>query len=170
MTDFRFVGNGYVNAQVSDSEASGLFRNLAALRRDSFTDFSVIMEGHLPIEIIRIANRLSDADFVDWMRVNADGPLSGLVRDILNYLNGKVGHFTIKTSINIHEERLRPGTRLHDATYTPGTRSESSMDGNLRNGDRLFNFDLFRLMAGIGPVDVGRIFLLLGGASYYAEQ
>lgn len=170
MTDFRYAGNGYIGAQVSDSEASTLFRNLAALRRDSFNDFSVLMEGHLPIEAIRTAQVLTGGDFVDWMRVNADSPLQGLVRDILNYLNGKVGHFTIKTSIKIHEERLRPGIHYHEATYTPGARSESTLDGTLRNGARLFNFDLFRLMAGIGPVDVCRIFLLLGGATYYAEQ
>lgn len=170
MTTFRMGPNGYYNDQVSDTEAPTLFRNLGALRRDAYQDFSVVMEGHAPIEIIRLARRLTGDNFAQWMRANADGPLGSLVRDILNYLNGKIGHLSINTAISIQEERLKTTTHYHDAVYVPTSRDGSTLDPLLKQGLKLYDFDLYRLLSGIGPINLGRIMLLLGGETYYAGQ
>lgn len=170
MTSFRMGTNGFFDDQVSDAEATGLFRNLVALRRDAYVDFNVLLKGYTAIEIIRIVRRLTGDNFADWMRVNADGPLSGLVRDLLNYLNGKIGHMSVRTSITMHEERLRNTNHHHDAVYTTTNTGGSSIDKLLRDGCYLYHFDLYRLLAGLGPLDVGRVFLLLGGGTYYVEQ
>ena len=170
MTAFRMGPNGYFNDQVSDAETPTVFRNLAALRRDSMQDFTVVMEGHMPIEVIRLARRLTGDNFAQWMRVNADGPLRELVRTILNFLNGKLGHLSVNTAISMHEERMKNMSHFHDAVYVPTNRDGSSLDVLLRQGLKLFDFDLYRLLEGIGPVQVGRIFLLLGGETYYVQQ
>lgn len=160
--------NGFFNDQVSDAEMVTICKNLQMLRRDSLVDYTTVLQGHVAIEIIRLVRRLTGDDFAQWMRVNADGPLAGLVRDTLNYINGKIGHLSMKTSVTMHEERLRNVNREHLATYTPLGREGSSLDPMLKNGLSLFNFDLYRLLSGIGPVEVGRMFLLLGGDTYYA--
>jgi hypothetical protein len=160
--------NGFFFDQVNDAEMATIFKNLAALRRDSLVDFNMVLKGHVPVEIIRLVRRLTGDTFSQWLRANADGPLAGLVRDILNYLNGKIGHLSINTSISIHEERMKNLSHYHDAVYTPTGREGSSLDPLLKNGLKLFDFDLYRLLAGIGPIAVGRIFLLHGGESYYA--
>ena len=170
MTSFRMGTNGFFNDQVTDAEATGLFRNFVALRRDSYVDFNVMLKGHVPIEIIRAVRRLTGDDFADWMRVNAEGPLASLVRDILNYLNGKIGHMSLRTSITMHEERLRNFNHHHDAVYVTTSHGGSSIDPLIKQGLQLYHFDLYRLMAGIGTLDVSRIFLLLGGGTYYVEQ
>lgn len=79
MASFRMGTNGFYNDQVTDAEAAGLFRNLMALRRDAYVDFNVLLKGYTAIEIIRVVRRLTSDNFADWMRVNADGPLSGLI-------------------------------------------------------------------------------------------
>lgn len=170
MTTFRMGVNGYYNDQVTDTEAPTIFRNLVALRRDAAQDFSVVMEGHAPVEIIRLARRLTGDSFAQWVRANADGPLGTLMRDILNFLNGKIGHLTVNTAITIQEERLKNASHFHDAVYVPTSRDGSTLDPLLRQGLKLYDFDLYRLISGIGPVNLGRIFLLLGGENYYAGQ
>jgi hypothetical protein len=168
MAKFKLGVNGYVTDQSSEAELTAIFRNLALLRRDSCVDFSVVADGRMAIETLRCARRLTGNNFREWMRVNADGPLKVLIRDLLNYINGKVGHLTMNSSITMHEEMLRNNAhRQNEALYVPSDREGSAIDIHLKNGRNLFDFDLYRLMSGMGAVNVARIFLLLGGASYY---
>lgn len=168
MTAYRLGPNGFFNDEVSDAEMATIFKNLAALRRDSLVDFTLILKGYVPVEIIRLVRRLTGDTFSQWMRANADGPLASLVRDILNYLNGKVGHLTINTAISIHEERMKTTPHRHDAVYVPtNAAGGSALDPLLKSGLELYDFDLYRLIAGMGPIAVARIFLLHGGESYY---
>lgn len=170
MATFKLGVNGYVNSQISEAELGAILKNLQLLRRDSYVNFAVVADGRLAIEAIRCARRLTGDSFREWMRVNADGPLRSLVRDILNYVNGKVGHLTMNSSITMHEEILRNNAhRQVEALYVPTDREGSAIDTHLKNGRSLYDFDLYRLMAGLGPINVVRIFLLLGGAVYYGQ-
>lgn len=169
MAKYKLGVNGYVSDQTNEAELSATFKNLALLRRDAYVDFSVLVEGRLAIETIRCARRLTGDNFREWMRVNADGPLRALIRDMLNYVNGKVGHLTMNNSITMHEEILR-GPRQTEALYVPSSREGSALDLQLKNGHALYDFDLYRLISGIGAINVARIFLLLGGASFYGQQ
>jgi len=168
MTEFALVSNGFVASGIPDAELTGIFKNLKALKKDSYVDFTVVLKGHMAVEVIRCVRRLTGDSFRDWMKANSDGPIGPLVRDLLNYLNGKVGYHTVHSSIAIQESRLTQVDHFHSAVYTPTTRQESSLEPLLKQGMSLHDYDFYRLMAGIGAVDIARIFLLLGGESYYA--
>lgn len=169
MPEYRLVGNGYVAANLGDQDLPSILRNLKALRNDAYVDFSLVEKGHVAVETIREVKRLTGNSFRDWLAANyggGNGPISGLVRDIVHYLNNRIGHAQLITSISVQENRLKQLLRSRNGVYTPTTRTING-DDFLQKGDEVFDYDLYRLMAGIAPANVGRIFLLLGGESYY---
>lgn len=169
MLKYRAVSRGFINADLNETEVSNAFKNLNLLRKDAYNDFELVVGGHVSIETMRISNLLTSGSFRQFMEANYDsgkGPLSGLIKDIAHYLNGKVGHRAITTSINIEEQKIRSQTRIRSATYSPSKTSGSSLP-LLEDGYIIHDFDLYRLMAGISPANVGRFFQLFGGETFY---
>lgn len=169
MPEFRLVSNGYANAAIGDGEMGAIFKNLLCLKTDSFVDFELLAKGHVAIETIREVNRLTGGSFKEFLEVNFDsgkGPISALVRDIVHYLNGRCGHQTVMTSISIQENKLKNFNRSRYGTYSPTIRT-GTPEPFLASGDMVYDYDLYRLMSGIGAGHVGRILLLLGGDAYY---
>jgi len=169
MSEFRLTSNGYVDSALTDADLAAIFRNLKALNVASFSNFELLEKSHLAIEVIREIKRLlgGHGNFREWLGVNFSGgagPLQDLVRDIGHYLNGRIGHTQLITSISVHENRLKMARTA--PVLTPGIRSGGS-EPFLKKGDEIYDYDLYRLMAGISPNNVGRIFLLLGGETYY---
>ena len=172
MPEYRITPNGYAHAALGDSDLGVIFKNLQCLRNDAYVDFDLIMKGAVTIETLREANFLTGRSFAQFLEVNFDsgkGPLASLVRDIVHYLNGRCGHQTIITSLNIEENKLRSLTKARHGTYTPAIRSGGG-EAFLKDQDRVYDNDLYRLMAGVGAGVVGRILLLLGGDSYYGSN
>lgn len=172
MPEFRRGNNGYVSAQLSDGELATMFKNLKHLRQDAYQDFELIMKGDVTIETLREVTALCGTSFAGWMEVNFDngkGPLSDLVRDIVHYLNGRCGHRQMITSLSIQENKLQDAASTRYGTYTPTVRTGGHA-AFLQEGDKVYDNDLYRLMAGVGAGVVGRIFLLLGGENYYGAN
>lgn len=170
MPEYRLISNGYVDASLSDQELASLFKNLGYLRKDSYNDFELVIRGHVAQETLRDVNRLIGGSFEQWLRANYSngaGPIASVVKDIIHYLNGKQSFSTVVSAIRILELTMSSTSRSRQATYTPVRRSGNG-EPLLRDGYELCDYDLFRLMAGIGPANVGRLFLLLGGDAYYA--
>jgi len=169
MPDYRLVSNGYVAADLDEGEMVGIFRNLKLLKTDCNVDFGLVMKTHLAVEVLRDVNRLTGKSFQNWLAVNFEGGrghIADVVRDVLHYLNGRIGHAQLQTSISVHENKLHSVARMKAGSYSPSAR----VAGNevfLRQGEAVYDYDLYRLMAGIGPLAVGRLFLLVGGESYY---
>lgn len=170
MPDYRLIKNGCVDASLSDQDLAALFRNLRLLRTDSYNDFEIVVKGYVAVETLREVKRLTGNNFPQFLEANYDsgrGALAGLVRDILHYLNGKQGQNSVLTSLRMHEHMLEAAGRSRAAAYTPTVRPGSGVS-MLNKGYVVEDYDLYRLTAGIGPAAVGRIFLLLGGETYYA--
>ena len=169
MPDYRLIDNGYVDSQIPDTELAAVFKRLKALIRDGMIDHELLMKGVLAIDALSLANRLTGRSFRGFVEVNYDegrGPLAGLMRDVVNYLNGKTGHQVLLTSITIHHGKLRPTDYAMEGVY-PHHRKTATSEPLLKDGAVLLDYDLYRLMAGIGAVGVARLFLLVGGADYY---
>jgi hypothetical protein len=169
MSDYRLVKNGYVPADISDSELAGLFRNLKALKTDAYADFVLVIKGHVAVETLQAVKRLVGHSFHDFLEVNfggGRGPLAGLARDVVHFLNNRVGYLSVLTSIQEQENRLTALTRRRSAVYTPSI-SAGRNEVFLKDGDTVLDYDLYRLMAALGPATTGRLMLLLGGAEYY---
>lgn len=170
MPEYRLVANGYAVSTLTDAELQSIFRNLKALRTDAFVDFELVMKGHVAEEVIREAKQLTGNAFRDWLQVNfagGTGHFADLIRDIVHYLNGRIGHAQLLTSISIQENKLKSSSRLRGGVYTPTVRAGGGELLLKEKSDAVYDFDLYRLMAGIAPAGVGRIFLLLGGETYY---
>lgn len=170
MPNFRQAPNGYVSDELSDAELTGAFRNLNLLRKDAANDFSLLIDGSMAIEALHEAGRLIGPSFRRFMEANYDsgrGRLAGLVKDIAHYLNGRIGHHSLLTSIRVEELKLQNNAnRVRTATYSP-THVASSALPLLEDGYVVHDKDLYRLAAGISPANVVRIVMLLGGDSYY---
>lgn len=170
MPEYRLISNGYVDASLSDQDLVSLFKNLGYLRKDSYNDFELVIKGHVAQETLRDVNRLIGGSFEQWMRANYSngaGPIAGVVKDIIHYLNGKQNFSTVVSAIRILELTVPTSNKSRQASYTPVRRSGSG-EPLLSNGYELCDYDLYRLAAGIGPANLGRLFLLLGGDAYYA--
>lgn len=170
MPEYRLISNGYVDAGLSDQELTALFKNLRYLRKDSYNDFELVIKGHVAEETLRDARRLVGSSFEEWLKLNFDGgrgPLASVARDIVHYLNGKQHFSTVVSSIRIAEQIMVSAAKSRQATYTP-VRRPGGGEPFLKDGYTIQDYDLYRLAAGIGPANLGRLFLLLGGDSYYA--
>lgn len=166
MPNFRQVANGYVNASVDDGTLSTICRGLAAIRKDALVDFALIYEGYTSVDILQYAKTMTGNAFDEFLKANyADGrgPLSSLIRCIVHYLNDKCGHQSVLTAISIEENKLK-ADRLPD--YLPKS-VVGSKEPFLKDGYTLADYDLYRLMSGIGPTHLGRFLLLIGGRDYY---
>lgn len=169
MPNFRLVPNGFIAQDIGDVEADGIFRNLNLLRKDAYSDFEQVIKGHVTLETLRIAHRLTGGSFRSFLEANYDGgngPLTNLVKDLAHYLNGRVGHHAIITSILNEEKKLQSLNRSSSALYRPTNRPMNALP-LLEDGYIVHDYDLYRLMAGISPANVGRFFQLLGGETYY---
>lgn len=170
MPDFRLISNGYVDATLSDQELTALFKNLRMLRKDSYNDFELLVKGHVAEETLREIQRLTGGSFAQWLEVNFDhgkGPISGVIRDVMHFLNNKQSHFTVNTSVRQAELSLAAAAKARSAAYSPNRRTGTG-ESFLRAGYKVEDYDLFRLMGAVGPALVGRLFLLVGGDTYYA--
>ena len=170
MPDFRLVNNGYANAALGDGDLTSIFKNLKNLRTDAYVDFELVAKGHVAIETIRDVNQLTGGSFKDFLAMNFDsgkGPLADLVRDVVHFLNGRCGHTTVTTAVHIHENKLRSVARERKGNYSPSVRTGGGGESFLQDGYNVYDYDLYRLLAGVGPAYVGRMFLLLGGDTYY---
>lgn len=169
MPNYRVAPNGFINAALSDEEANALFKNLNLLRKDVYTDLSLTTKNHVSLETIRIAMQLTGGSFRQFMEANynqGSGSLANLIKDIAHYLNGRLGHQSILTAIKNEEAKLQNFNRTKSALYTPTRRASNALP-LLEDGYIVHDYDLFRLMAGIAPANVGRFLQLFGGESYY---
>lgn len=169
MPNYRIAPHGMVNAELTDVELSNIFKNLNLLRKDAYSDFELVIGGHVGIETLRAGGQLIGGSFREFMEANYDsgkGPLANLVKDIVHFLNGRIGHQSIVTSIKIEEQKLQSANRVRSAIYSPSKRTGSSLP-LLEDGYVVHDFDFYNLMAGISPANVGRFLQLLGGESYY---
>lgn len=169
MPNYRSVANGYVDSRLSDYDLSVLFKNLRYLRKDAYNDFSLIIEGHVAIETLRTAKAITGGSFKQWLEVNFDngrGPLADIIREILYYLAGKQSYATVNTAVRINESLMESAAKQRSGTYASGNLTGSS-DAFTKYGHLVEDYDLYRLMAGVGPSVVGRILLLIGGEVYY---
>lgn len=169
MPNFRPTPNGFVHDALSDGDLVGIFKNLSLLKKDSYNDFEAVIRGHVTLETLRDSTRLVGPSFRQFMEANYDsgrGPLAGLVKDIAHYLNGRIGHQGVLTSIRVEERKLLAAARQRSASYTP-TRTSGASLPLLEDGYVVHDYDLYRLIGGISPANVGRIMLLLGGETYY---
>lgn len=169
MPNYRRIANGFITADISEEEANNLFRNLDLLRKDAYSDFELVVKGHVTLETLRIASRLTGGSFRQFMEANynqGSGSLANLIKDIAHFLNGRLGHHSIITSIKNEEQKLQNFSRSKTATYTPSKRAASALP-LLEDGYIVHDHDLYRLMAGISPANVGRFLQLLGGENYY---
>ena len=170
MPEYRLVANGYAVSTLNDADLQSIFRNLKALKTDAFNEFALVMKGHVAEEVLREVKLLTGGSFRDWLHVNfggGSGHLADLVRDIVHYLNGRIGHAQLLTSISVQENKLKTIYRSRNGVYTPMVRPGGGELLLKEKSDEVYDYDLFRLMAGITPAGVGRIFLLLGGENYY---
>jgi hypothetical protein len=170
MSDYRLVRNGYVPTDISEPELMGLFRNLKALKTDAYADFTLVIKGHVAVETLTNVKRLVGHSFHDFLEVNfggGRGPLAGLVRDVVHFLNNRIGYLSILTSIQVQENKLHALTRRRSGVYTPSI-SSGRNEVFLKDGDTVLDYDLYRLMAALGPATMGRLMLLLGGEEFYA--
>ncbi len=170
MPDYRLAPNGYVNALLTDADLAALFRNLRLLRIDSYNDFEIVIKGYVAVETLRDVNLLTGGDFAAFLEANYDagrGPMAVLAKDILHYLNGKLGVLSLLSAIRVQEHTLQAEAKRRSASYSALHRSGSGLPF-IEKGYSLMDYDLYRLAAGLGPAALGRLFLLLGGENYYA--
>lgn len=165
MPDFRLVANGYVASSVDDGTLGSVCRGLEAIRKDALVDFALIFKGYTATDILRYANTLTGRAFDEFLKANFDngrGPLSSLIRCAVHFLNGQCGHQSVLTAISIEENKLKSDHYIDSPKTRPGC-----AESLLKEGYTLSDYDLYRLMAGIGPTNVGRFMLLVGGREYY---
>lgn len=170
MPNYRLVANGYVDSALSDNDLNSLFKNLRYLRKDSYDDFEMIISGHVAVETLRIAKAIIGGSFKEWLEVNFNngrGPLADIIREILYYLAGKQSFTTVVTATRIDENIMEASARQRRGSYSSSSASGHS-DLFIKHGHTVQDYDLYRLMAGVGPGVVGRILLLIGGEAYYA--
>lgn len=169
MPNYRQIANGFVDDRLSEGQLNETFRNLNLLRQDAYNNFELMISSHVAIETLVAANLLTGGDFQSFLEANYNGGagrLANLIKDIGHYVNGKIGHQSLITSINVEERKLRGINRSTPATFSPSRNAPGHL-ALLDDGHVIHNFDLYRLMAGISPANVGRMFQLLGGESYY---
>lgn len=169
MPSFRQVANGYVPDTLSDAELTATLKNLNLLRKDAYSDFTLVLEGHVAVETLHAVTKLVGPSFRAFLEANYDsgrGPLANLIKDIAHYLNGRVGHQNIVTHLRVEERKLYSASRARAATYAP-TRTAGNALPLLEDGYVVHDYDLYRLMAGLSPANVGRLLMLIGGESYY---
>lgn len=170
MPNYRQVANGFVADGLSDGQLAEIFRNLSLLRQDTFNNFDLMLSPHVAIETLSAAKALIGGDFKGFLEANyngGSGRAANLFKDISHYINGVISHQCLMTSINVEERKLKANNR----SATPSAGLPRNPPGHLSlldDNQGITNFDLYRLMAGIAPANVGRIFQLLGGESYYA--
>ncbi|TQH47458.1 hypothetical protein [Pseudomonas aeruginosa] len=170
MNSFRRSPNGFVNAALTDAEMTEAFTNLNLLRKDAYSNFELVIKGHVVIETIRDVSRLVGPSFRQFMETNYDSgraPIAGLIKDIVHYLNGRMGHHSLITSLRIEERKLLSASKVRKSTYRQ-TQTTGSPLPLLEDGYIVHDYDLYRLMSGISPSNVGRTLLLLGGENYYS--
>lgn len=171
MPNFRLYENGYVNADLSDTDLAVIFKNLNLMRRDEVLDFSLVSGGDIAIELMREAQLLTGGSFRQFMEANysgGGGPLAGLVKDIAHFINGKLSETSVITSINVEENKVKASNRSRGGKYIPSRRPGGNLS-LLEDGYVIHDIDLYSLMAGISPTHVVRFFQLIGGGSYYGS-
>lgn len=169
MVKYRYYGNGYVNADLTDAELDTIFKNFALMRRDGILDFSLLIKGDLSVEAMRESRRLMGGSFRQFMEANyagGSGPLAGLIKDMVHFLNGKMAAIPLVTCINFEEGKARAAIKNRLAMYSP-SRVASGNLALLEDGYVVHDFDFYHLMAGLGPAQVIRFLQLIGGGSYY---
>lgn len=169
MPNYRHIANGLVDDSLSDAQLTEIFRNFNLLRQDAYSNFDLMLSSHVAIETLIAVNTLSGGDFQAFLEANyngGNGRLANLIKDIGHYVNGVIGHQSLITSINVEERKLKAANRSAPPSLSP-SRNPPGHLSLLDDGHVITNFDLYRLMAGITPANVGRIFQLLGGESYY---
>jgi len=169
MPNFRQIANGFIHNAVSESELSTIFKELNLMRKETYTDYTLVSEGHVAVDTLQRVYRLAGPDFPAFLEANYDrgrGMLALLVKDIVLYLNGKLGHQTIITHLRMEERKLASRLRAGPAVYQ-SLKTVPNATPLLGDGETLGNNDLYRLMAGISPANVGRLLMLIGGENYY---
>lgn len=169
MPNYQTTENGFVSSTLTEQEIANLFKNLNLLRKDAYANFELVVDGHVTIETLRIAKQLTGGSFKEFLEVNYDhgrGSLANLIKNILHFLNGKVGSGSVTALLKVEELKMSGPNRNRSPIYTPTQRTGNSLP-MLEDGYVVNDYDLYRLMSGISPANVGRFFQLFGGESYY---
>lgn len=164
MPEFRRVANGYINNSLEDKEIGELFTQLKYINKQMTSDFEYALKGFGAVETIPVIRKLVGTSFKEFIEANYNSghsTLSHLVRNIVSYLNGVAGYQNVTTLISV--EKARFDYDDEDETYN----NINYVTGSLyKDGESLTDFDLYRLIAGIGLGQAVKFFLLLGGKSF----
>lgn len=170
MLNLSRVDNGYISSRAEDIEFVNGIRRLKLTARALDEDLSPEARVDLTQEILSVANLFIGNSFKLWVVGNYDdgrGPLSNLMLNLLKALNNKIGATNLISMIAVEESRLSCFLPDNRDIKLPNQIKPISKVKLLQEDETLVNDDLYRLISMIGPINLGRILLLLDGGKHY---
>lgn len=163
MSELKRVANGYVSAKLEPAEIEDLFNELKHINKRLVEDFEFLVKGFGANEAVPVIRKIVGDDFKLFVEENYNkgaSTLSHLFKGVVGYLNGKIAYQSIHSLISIEQSRFE--TYEADDVYAPVAHINEPL---FKDGESIEDFDLYRLIAGIGLVRAVQLFLLLGGKS-----
>lgn len=165
MVNFRQVKNGFINYELGDGDFVTIRRNLKQFIHSGYQDYHIRLNPLIIKDILKQTRLLVGSDFRAFLMANYNrgiGPQAALVREIVNFLSGDLGHRSVSTAITIEENKIKSYDKFDN--WESKTISANHMDATgLANLDKINDFDFYRLCAGLSPELVARMFLVIGG-------
>lgn len=168
MHKFKLIDNGYVSESL-DYAWGDVLSQLKQLRIERAESFELAINGVEAVETIRLGKKLIGHSFKAFVEANYNNGasrLSGLMINVVQFLNGKIPAESVVTAITIEENRFKFADEDAPSSNYAVTVLKEPLLGQ---GDSLHDLDLYRLMAGITPGHFGRLLLLLGGVGFYVQ-
>jgi hypothetical protein len=167
MSSYRQVRNGFVNLGLGDGDLALINRNLKSYLRTSH-DFKVKKDPQVIADVIKQIRLITGDDFKGFLLANYNnglGPMAGMVRDIVLYLNGKVSPRSVITSIRIEANKVinynDPRTTWESKPLVIN-RLDTETNSKLM---KITDYDLYYFIAGLSVEKVATLFLALSGES-----
>lgn len=161
MSSLKRVANGYVSGILEPVEIEDLFNELKHVNKRLVSDFDFLVKGFGAVEAVPILRKLAGSDFkafVEGNYNNGTSTLSHLFKAVVCYLNGKIAYQSVHSLVSIEQARFESDEEV----FTPVASINEPL---FKDGERVEDFDLYRLIAGIGLIRTVQLFLLLGGRS-----
>lgn len=166
MSKYSKTVYGYVLASVAREDVLRQFKILRLIKRTIDVDLDPITKASVAKDVMDVSKVLVGGSFREFVIANYDngrGPLSNVMKAVVQYLNGQLGFRNLLSMITVEENKLgffTPDNREGEAPLEikPSTGIPLLEQGQVLNDD-----SLFKLMEGISPIHYARILLLLAG-------
>lgn len=161
MSKFYHLKCGVLPSRLAEEELIFLLKELRLCVVKGLEETRTKEKTNFLIGTIKAINEIVGNDFCKLVSVNKqNGAFTALMEIISKYLNGEVGWTSVLSAIKVEEVKLGIGRHDYDEPEVTATYQHVPVGKVERN--TIYN-SLAKLMAGIGPFNVGKIILLLDG-------